>query len=153
MPIRKNIAKKIIKIGTNGVKVVRKKIKENPEIAMETLKVASSAVAGIFLGIKNSKDKYVRVPDVRDLLVSDAEKVLSELGFDVHLILDKPNARYANERVEEVIRVVPDCKKLVKGSLIKVYYLDNFGLEESKNLAKVNKKKGNILDEFLKNKK
>ena len=153
MPIRKNIAKKIIKIGTNGVKVVRKKIKENPEIAMETLKVASSAVAGIFLGIKNSKDKYVRVPDVRDLFVSDAEKVLSELGFDVHLILDKPNARYANERVEEVIRVVPNCKKLVKGSLIKVYYLDNFGLEESKNLAKVNKKKGNILDEFLKNKK
>ncbi|MFM1541169.1 hypothetical protein [Helcococcus ovis] len=153
MPIRKNIAKKIIKIGTNGVKVVRKKIKENPEIAMETLKVASSAVAGIFLGIKNSKDKYVRVPDVRDLLVSDAEKVLSELGFDVHLILDKPNARYANERVEEVTRVVPNSKKLVKGSLIKVYYLDNFGLEESKNLAKVNKKKGNILDKFLKNKK
>ncbi|MFM1514335.1 hypothetical protein ABGF49_00985 [Helcococcus ovis] len=153
MPIRKNIAKKIIKIGTNGVKVVRKKIKENPEIAMETLKVASSAVAGIFLGIKNSKDKYVRVPDVRDLLVSDAKKVLSELGFDVHLILDKPNARYANERVEEVTRVVPNSKKLVKGSLIKVYYLDNFGLEESKNLAKVNKKKGNILDKFLKNKK
>lgn len=141
MPIRKNIAKKIIKIGTNGVKVVRKKIKENPEIAMETLKVASSAVAGIFLGIKNSKDKYVRVPDVRDLLVSDAKKVLSELGFDVHLILDKPNARYANERVEEVTRVVPNSKKLVKGSLIKVYYLDNFGLEESKNLAKVNKKR------------
>lgn len=153
MPIRKNIAKKIIKIGINGVKVVRKKIKENPEIAMETLKVASSAVAGIFLGIKNSKDKYVRVPDVRDLLVSDAEKVLSELGFDVHLILDKPNVRYANERVEEVTRVVPNSKKLVKGSLIKVYYLDNFGLEESKNLAKVNKKKGNILDKFLKNKK
>lgn len=28
MPIRKNIAKKIIKIGTNGVKVVRKKLKK-----------------------------------------------------------------------------------------------------------------------------
>ncbi|MFM1525334.1 MULTISPECIES: hypothetical protein [Helcococcus] len=153
MPINRFLTKKIIKMGTNGVKTVSKKIKDNPEIAMETLKVASSAVAGVFLGIKNTKDKYVKVPDVRDLLISDAEKVLSDLGFDVHVILDKPNAKYANERIEEVTKILPNSKKLVKGSLIKIYYLDEDGVEESKKLADVQNHKrenSNILKRFLK---
>ncbi|NQP19273.1 PASTA domain-containing protein [Streptococcus suis] len=68
----------------------------------------------------------IQVPNVIDLDAEEAKRHLEEIGFRVTLTLVKPNKKYRQEttRDNEVVDMVPKSGKLDKGSLIKLYYIN-----------------------------
>ncbi|HFI0144198.1 TPA: PASTA domain-containing protein [Streptococcus suis] len=68
----------------------------------------------------------IQVPDVIDLDAEEAKRHLEEIGFRVTLTLVKPNKKYRQEttRDNEVVDMVPKSGRLDKGSLIKLYYIN-----------------------------
>lgn len=68
----------------------------------------------------------VQVPNVIDLDAEEAKRHLEELGFRVTLTLVKPNKKYRQEttRDNEVVDMIPKSGRLDKGSLIKLYYIN-----------------------------
>ena len=68
----------------------------------------------------------IQVPNVIDLDVEEAKRHLEEIGFRVTLTLVKPNKKYRQEttRDNEVVAMIPKAGKFDKGSLIKLYYIN-----------------------------
>ena len=68
----------------------------------------------------------IQVPNVIDLDVEEAKRHLEEIGFRVTLTLVKPNKKYRQEttRDNEVVDMIPKAGKFDKGSLIKLYYIN-----------------------------
>ncbi|MDG3214241.1 PASTA domain-containing protein [Streptococcus parasuis] len=68
----------------------------------------------------------IQVPNVIDLVVEEAKRHLEEIGFRVTLTLVKPNKKYRQEttRDNEVVDMIPKAGKFDKGSLIKLYYIN-----------------------------
>ena len=68
----------------------------------------------------------IQVPNVIDLDVEEAKRHLEETGFRVTLTLVKPNKKYRQEttRDNEVVDMIPKAGKFDKGSLIKLYYIN-----------------------------
>lgn len=68
----------------------------------------------------------IQVPNVIDLDAEEAKRHLEEIGFRVTLTLVKPNKKYSQEttRDNEVVDMIPKAGKLDKGSLIKLYYIN-----------------------------
>lgn len=68
----------------------------------------------------------IQVPNVIDLVVEEAKRHLEEIGFRVTLTLVKPNKKYHQEttRDNEVVDMIPKAGKFDKGSLIKLYYIN-----------------------------
>ncbi|MGQ7625972.1 PASTA domain-containing protein [Streptococcus suis] len=68
----------------------------------------------------------IQVPNVIDLDVEKAKRHLEEIGFRVTLTLVKPNKKYRQEttRDNEVVDMIPKAGKFDKGSLIKLYYIN-----------------------------
>ena len=68
----------------------------------------------------------IQVPNVIDLDAEEAKRHLEEIGFRVTLTLVKPNKKYRQEttRDNEVVDMIPKAGKFDKGSLIKLYYIN-----------------------------
>ena len=68
----------------------------------------------------------IQVPNVIDLDVEEAKRHLEETGFRVTLTLVKPNKKYRQEttRDNEVVDMIPKAGKFDKGSLVKLYYIN-----------------------------
>ena len=68
----------------------------------------------------------IQVSNVIDLDVEEAKRHLEEIGFRVTLTLVKPNKKYRQEttRDNEVVAMIPKAGKFDKGSLIKLYYIN-----------------------------
>ena len=68
----------------------------------------------------------IQVPNVIDLDVEEAKRHLEEIGFRVTLTLVKPKKKYRQEttRDNEVVDMIPKAGKFDKGSLIKLYYIN-----------------------------
>ena len=68
----------------------------------------------------------IQVPNVIDLDAEEAKRHLEEIGFRVTLTLVKPNKKYRQEttRDNEVVAMIPKAGKFDKGSLIKLYYIN-----------------------------
>ncbi len=68
----------------------------------------------------------IQVPNVIDLVVEEAKRHLEEIGFRVTLTMVKPNKKYRQEttRDNEVVDMIPKAGKFDKGSLIKLYYIN-----------------------------
>ena len=68
----------------------------------------------------------IQVPNVIDLDVEEAKRHLEEIGFRVTLTLVKPNKKYRQEttRDNEVVDMIPKAGKFDKGSLVKLYYIN-----------------------------
>ena len=68
----------------------------------------------------------IQVPNVSDLDVEKAKRHLEEISFRVTLTLVKPNKKYRQEttRDNEVVAMIPKAGKFDKGSLIKLYYIN-----------------------------
>ena len=68
----------------------------------------------------------IQVPNVIDLDVEEAKRHLEEIDFRVTLTLVKPNKKYRQEttRDNEVVAMIPKAGKFDKGSLIKLYYIN-----------------------------
>ncbi|EKS22199.1 hypothetical protein HMPREF9318_00397 [Streptococcus urinalis FB127-CNA-2] len=63
----------------------------------------------------------VKLDDVVNLPVDEAKAHLETLGFVVSRILVKPEAKYHNAQLNEVVRMSPTSSKEPKGSLVKLY--------------------------------
>ena len=68
----------------------------------------------------------IQVPNVIDLDAEEAKRHLEEIGFRITLTLVKPNKKYRQEttRDNEVVDMIPKAGKFDKGSLIKLYYIN-----------------------------
>ena len=68
----------------------------------------------------------IQVPNVIDLDAEEAKRHLEEIGFRVTLTLVKPKKKYRQEttRDNEVVAMIPKAGKFDKGSLIKLYYIN-----------------------------
>ncbi|HEM3672526.1 TPA: PASTA domain-containing protein [Streptococcus suis] len=75
----------------------------------------------------------IQVPNVIDLDVEKAKRHLEEIGFRVTLTLVKPNKKYRQEttRDNEVVDMIPKAGKFDKGSLIKLYYINQEIIDSS----------------------
>lgn len=58
--------------------------------------------------------------------MEEAKRHLEEIGFRITLTLVKPNKKYRQEttRDNEVVDMIPKAGKFDKGSLIKLYYIN-----------------------------
>lgn len=81
--------------------------------------------------------------NVTGIEVQRAQEILRDKGLMAELVLMKPHRKYRNEVPNVVLDMVPKpsliLKKLKPGTLVKLRYIDQEGLQESKVLAK-NKK-------------
>ncbi|MGT2951183.1 hypothetical protein BU202_07815 [Streptococcus cuniculi] len=69
------------------------------------------------------KNRLVRLPNMVDMDIAEAQNHLEELGFVVTRILAKPHQRYANKQAGEVVAMVPKSGNLEPGTLVKLYYV------------------------------
>lgn len=138
----------LLKYGKQGSKEAVKFVKKNPEVVYDVMKIVGPAIIGAFTVLKAKKTDYVEVPNVVDLDIKEAEKILEDLGFETHRVLVNPNPRYFNQRVDTVIRTMPSSRKLKDGSHIKLYYIDKEVLKKSEEL---HNEKTPLTDKILKN--
>ncbi|MGT2907577.1 PASTA domain-containing protein [Streptococcus dentiloxodontae] len=85
------------------------------------------------------KSALLTLDDVRHLDVNLAKEHLESKGFTVITVLAKASQRWSRSRCNEVVRMVPRAGKVAPDSLIKLYYLNEELLAESKKRAQKNK--------------
>lgn len=78
------------------------------------------------------KQGLVSLPNIVDIDVDEAKGILEELGFKVIVIQTKPNSRYAKSRNNEIVATIPKSGLVEPGSLVKLYYVTDEVVEESK---------------------
>ena len=78
------------------------------------------------------KQSLVAIPNLLDVDVQQAKEHLEGLGLQVIVLLAKPNKRYAKADAGEVVAMLPRSGKVRPGSLVKLYYVDDHVVEESK---------------------
>lgn len=124
----------LLKYGKQGSRQAVKYVKKNPEVVYDVLKVVGPAIIGAYTVLKAKKSKYVEMPNIVDLDIKEAEKILEDLGFETHRVLVSPNSRYHDKRVDSVIKTIPSSSKLKEGTHIKLYYIDKEVLKKSEEL-------------------
>ncbi len=66
----------------------------------------------------------IKIDNVVNLPLEEAKEHLERQGFVVSAILAKPSKKLAQVRLNEVVQMFPKSGKHLKGSLIKLYYVD-----------------------------
>ena len=66
----------------------------------------------------------VKIDNVVNLPLEEARQHLKNQGFTVSSIPAKPAKKYATARENEVVQMSPKSGKHLKGSLVKLYYVD-----------------------------
>lgn len=138
----------IVKYGKQGSKEAIKFVRKNPEVVYDVLKVVGPAIIGAYTVLKAKKTEYIEVPNVIDLDIKEAEKILEDLGFETHRVLENPKAKYFNRRADTVLKTMPNSKKLKDGSHIKLYFIDKEVLKKS---VELHEDKIPFKDKILKN--
>ncbi|MGT2965363.1 PASTA domain-containing protein [Streptococcus acidominimus] len=77
------------------------------------------------------KNRLVRLPNMVDMNIREAEHHLQELGFVVSVILAKPHQRYVKRGAGEVVAMVPKSGNVEPGTLVKLYYVSQDVIEAS----------------------
>lgn len=80
------------------------------------------------------KMALIELPNVIDMSVLDAQEHLKTRGFTVHMLTAKPHAKYAKAFPGEVVAMSPRSGKFKAGHLIKLYYVDQDGIQASQTL-------------------
>ena len=80
------------------------------------------------------KKDMISIQNLAHLPLDQATAILEDLGFIVVPILLKPDKKYASKATDEVISMVPKSGQLKKGSVIKLYYLNQDNLSVSQEL-------------------
>lgn len=92
--------------------------------------------------IKENLDRYhenqkklIPLSNVVNLTITDAKKHLESLGFSVNILLAEPNNRFSKLSSDTVVKMEPKSGKLPKGALIKLYYVNEEIIEQSKTTS------------------
>ncbi|WP_281164441.1 PASTA domain-containing protein [Liquorilactobacillus sicerae] len=84
--------------------------------------------------LEKRKD-YVHIPDVTLISVEEAEKILSQYGFNFSKVLVTPDIKYANKRSFTVIDLSPKVGWAVDPkTYVKIFYANDEIIEKSKSL-------------------
>ena len=123
--------------------------------------VATQAEPLIEKAIEKHKEfieEHICLPDVIDMNVKEAQVELEEKGFKV-VAIEAPIAKkkYANRALDVVVdmkpRPTPIQKHFLPETLVKIYYVDQKIIEESKELLKQvhekNKERKRIMEKKL----
>lgn len=84
---------------------------------------------------QESRKDRVFVPDVLDLKLTDARNYLEKEGFVVHSILARPQNKYQDLAADTVVSTSPRSGKVKAGSLIKLYYVNEEIINESRTMV------------------
>ncbi|EGP4986441.1 MULTISPECIES: PASTA domain-containing protein [Enterococcus] len=107
-------------------KVTAKALVNNPKVQDFGMNIAQNAM--------NKKDSNkIKMPNLIDVSVEDAIKIASKKELHAVKILATPKSSYANLSKNMVVYTDPKPNKTVK-DLIKLYYLDDKVIEQSKSL-------------------
>ncbi|MDY3024573.1 PASTA domain-containing protein [Streptococcus hyovaginalis] len=66
----------------------------------------------------------IKIDNVVNLPLEEAKEHLERQGFVVSAILAKPSKKLAQVHLNEVVHMIPKSGKHLKGSLVKLYYVD-----------------------------
>ncbi|MFU2181785.1 PASTA domain-containing protein [Streptococcus hyovaginalis] len=66
----------------------------------------------------------IKIDNVVNLPLEEAKEHLERQGFVVSAILAKPSKKLAQVHLNEVVQMIPKSGKHLKGSLVKLYYVD-----------------------------
>ncbi len=95
--------------------------------------------------IIDSSNLDVPIPNLLGLSITEAREHLKDLGLKPAYELLKAEARWANQQVNTVLDMEPKVSlfssTVVKGSILKLKYIDEATLEESRKLAQAAAKK------------
>lgn len=87
----------------------------------------------------------VPLPDVVGLSLEEARELLEKMGYYVSALPAKPNKKYAETAIHQVLSMSPNPQFTLtppkKGSLVKLYYLDEVSKENSRFLKEKDRQK------------
>ncbi|NLM06149.1 MAG: PASTA domain-containing protein, partial [Tissierellia bacterium] len=84
---------------------------------------------------RESQKNKRKIPDLKDVNVEEALKILEDLDFKGVSVTPNLNPTYPIEPMNRVLKTVPEAGKNVDiGSVVKVYYIDDDVLEKKQNL-------------------
>ncbi|MDF7626729.1 PASTA domain-containing protein [Lactobacillaceae bacterium L1_55_11] len=79
---------------------------------------------------------YVKIPDVTKLDTQEAHETVDKYNFNHSTVKARANANYANAIPGTIVKVEPKPNTLVSpDTFVKLYYIDEPTIEESKQLA------------------
>ncbi|MGT2754160.1 PASTA domain-containing protein [Streptococcus ovis] len=89
--------------------------------------------------------REMALPDVVGLPLDEAHDLLEKMGYHVSCLPTKPNKKYAETAIQQVLYMSPkpqfNLTSPKKGSLIKLYYLDEMGQQHSQLLFEEEKQR------------
>lgn len=85
---------------------------------------------------QEKKKSLVKIDNVIDLPIDEARTFLESKGFIVSTILAKPNKKLSQSRPNEVVKMFPKPGKQSKGSLVKLFYVNDDIIETSRELIR-----------------
>lgn len=94
----------------------------------------------------DSQEALVRLPDVTHLELTAAKSHLEDLGFLVAMIVAKPSQVKKDNKLDEVVTMVPKSGKLTRGSLVKLYYVTEDSLASQQKQLELVQLKGLDID-------
>lgn len=80
------------------------------------------------------KQTYTQLDNVVHLDINDAQVYLEQRHFNVSRIVAEPNSKWATLHPNQVVNMSPKAGRIRIGSLVKLYYITEDILEESKTL-------------------
>ncbi|HGI4296004.1 TPA: PASTA domain-containing protein [Streptococcus agalactiae] len=80
------------------------------------------------------KQTYTQLDNVVHLDINDAQVYLEQRHFNVSRIVAEPNSKWTTLHPNQVVNMSPKAGRVRIGSLVKLYYITEDILEESKTL-------------------
>lgn len=105
---------------------------DSTELINKTIEETAPIISKELDSRRENKKLYRDVPEVVELDITRAKDILEDLGFITQEVLAKPMKKYQNKTAGEVVAISPKGKKAKIGSLIKLYYVDEQVISESR---------------------
>ncbi|MCP1638683.1 hypothetical protein J2T50_000376 [Streptococcus gallinaceus] len=83
------------------------------------------------------KERLIQVPNLLDVPVKEAKRLLEERDLVVLTIPVKPTLKYAQADTDEVLHMTPKSGKVVPASIVKLYYLTAEVKRASQHMAEI----------------
>jgi|GEM_PF-634169 len=128
---KKKVTKSIAKVA-GPVGQVISVIPDTAEVINQTIESAAPIVEKELDHRREEKKNFADVPNVVELNLNAALEHIENAGFIAQEVLAKPNQKYMDKRVGEVVEMMPKPTKPARiGSLVKIYYVDESVINKS----------------------
>lgn len=88
------------------------------------------------------RKEYKKIPDVKLLSVAEATAIMKQYDFKYSIIKINPDIKYVNSSPDSIVKIHPKGNTNVDPkTFVKMYYIDDDTIEESKLLRKDNETK------------